>query len=86
MNKKFLLTAKDVINLEIKALQNLKRSLNNSFNEAVFHIAKCQSKVILCCVTPPTTDNPVTNAPVFSQSAKEIVFFSYHLTFSFHIN
>ncbi|WP_440907420.1 KpsF/GutQ family sugar-phosphate isomerase [Candidatus Pelagibacter sp.] len=50
MNKKFLLTAKDVINLEIKALQNLKRSLNNSFNEAVFHIAKCQSKIILCGV------------------------------------
>ena len=50
MNKKFLLTAKDVINLEIKALQNLKRSLNSSFNEAVFHIAKCQSKIILCGV------------------------------------
>ena len=50
MNKKFLLTARDVINLEIKALQNLKKSLNSSFNEAVFHIAKCQSKIILCGV------------------------------------
>ena len=43
-------TAKDVINLEIKALQNLKKKINNSFNEAVKSIAKCQSKVILCGV------------------------------------
>ena len=48
--KKFILTAKDVINLEIKALQNLKKNINNSFNDAVFQIAKCQSKVILCGV------------------------------------
>ncbi len=48
--KKFIPLAKDVINLEIKALQKLKTSLNNSFNEAVIHIAKCQSKVILCGV------------------------------------
>ena len=48
--KKFILEAKDVINLEIKALQNLKKSINNSFNEAVTNIAKCQSKVILCGV------------------------------------
>ncbi len=50
MNKKFILTAKDVINLEIKALQNLKKSLNSSFNEAVIQIARCQSKIILCGV------------------------------------
>ena len=51
MNKKnFLSIAKDVINLEIEALQNLKRNLNKSFNEAVFQIANCQSKVILCGV------------------------------------
>ena len=51
MNKKnFLSVAKDVINLEIEALQNLKKSLNKSFNEAVFQIANCQSKVILCGV------------------------------------
>ncbi len=49
-NKKFISSAKDVINLEIKALQNLKKNLNNSFNQAVFQIAKCQSKVILCGV------------------------------------
>ncbi len=48
--KKFISAAKDVINLEIKALQFLKKSLNSSFNEAVYHIAKCQSKVILCGV------------------------------------
>ncbi len=45
--KKFISTAKDVINLEIKALQKLKKNLNNSFNKAVAQIAKCQSKVIL---------------------------------------
>ena len=51
MNKiKHLLTAKEVINLEIKALQNLKKNLNNSFNNAVLQISKCQSKVVLCGV------------------------------------
>ena len=49
-NKKFIDTAKDVINLEIKALQNLKKNINNSFNNAVKQIAKCKSKVILCGV------------------------------------
>ena len=48
--KKFLTIAKDVLNLEIKALQNLKKNINQSFNEAVFEIANCQSKVILCGV------------------------------------
>ncbi len=48
--KKFILTAKEVINLEIKALQNLKKALNNSFNKVVSEIIKCQSKVILCGV------------------------------------
>jgi arabinose-5-phosphate isomerase len=42
--------AKNVIDLEIKALRKLKKSINNSFNEAVDAIAKCQSKVILCGV------------------------------------
>ncbi len=50
IKKKYIFTAKDVINLEIKALQNLKKNINNSFNEAVAQIAKCQSKVILCGV------------------------------------
>ena len=48
--KKFLSIAKDVINLEIKALQNLKKNINQSFKEAVYQIANCQSKVILCGV------------------------------------
>ena len=48
--KKFISAAKDVINLEISALQKLKKIINNSFNEAVIQIAKCQSKIILCGV------------------------------------
>ena len=48
--KKFISEAKNVINLEIKALQQLKKSINKSFDEAVINIAKCQSKVILCGV------------------------------------
>jgi len=46
----FIKIAKNVINLEIKALQSLKISLNKSFNEAVNQIVNCQSKVILCGV------------------------------------
>ena len=42
--------AKEVIELEIKALKKLKNSINNSFNEAVDAVSKCQSKVILCGV------------------------------------
>jgi len=42
--------AKNVIDLEIKALKKLKNSINNSFNDAVDAITKCQSKVILCGV------------------------------------
>ena len=42
--------AKNVIDLEIKALRKLKNSINNSFNDAVDTITKCQSKVVLCGV------------------------------------
>tara|TARA_B100000674_G_scaffold477609_1_gene473683 strand:+ start:2263 stop:3231 length:969 start_codon:yes stop_codon:yes gene_type:complete len=49
-NKKFISTANDVINLEIKALQQLKKYINKSFCDAVIKIAKCQSKVIMCGV------------------------------------
>ena len=49
-NKKFTSEANNVINLEIKALQKLKKSINRSFSQAVIKIAKCQSKVILCGV------------------------------------
>ena len=48
--KKFISIAKEVITLEIQALQKLKKNINNQFNEAVIQIAKCQSKVILCGV------------------------------------
>ena len=42
--------AKDVIDLEIKALIKLKNSINHTFNDAVEAISNCQSKVILCGV------------------------------------
>ena len=48
--KNYIKIAKEVINLEIKALNKLKNSFNNSFNLAVEQIVKCQSKVILCGV------------------------------------
>ena len=48
--KNYKQIAKKVIELEIKALKKLKNSINNSFNEAVEAISKCQSKVILCGV------------------------------------
>ena len=48
--KKFIKVAREVIDLEIKALVKLKRNISNSFNLAVQQILKCQSKVILCGV------------------------------------
>jgi len=48
--KNFIKDARKVIDLEISALKILKKNLNSSFNEAVNHIVKCQSKVILCGV------------------------------------
>ena len=48
--KKFIKVAKEVIDLEIKALIKLKKSINESFNLAVQKIIKCQSKIILCGV------------------------------------
>ena len=48
--KNYKKIAKEVIELEIKALKKLKNSINNSFNEAVEAISSCQSKVILCGV------------------------------------
>ena len=49
-NMNYKKIAKNVIDLEIKALQKLKKSINNSFDEAVNAIVRCQSKVILCGV------------------------------------
>ena len=48
--KDYRKTAKNVIDLEIKALKKLKNSINNSFNLAVEAISSCTSKVILCGV------------------------------------
>ena len=42
--------AKKVIDFEIKALRNLRTSINESFSNAVKKITKCSSKVILCGV------------------------------------
>ena len=50
IKKKFLKTARNVIDLEIKALQKLKKSLNKSFGDAVIKISNCSSKVVLCGV------------------------------------
>ncbi len=50
IKKNFTPIAREVINLEVKALQSLKKKINNSFNQAVIEILKCQSKVILCGV------------------------------------
>ena len=50
IKKKFISIGKEVISLEIKALQNLKKNINSSFDKAVIQIAKCQSKIILCGV------------------------------------
>ena len=49
-NNKFITIAKNVINLEIKALQNLKQFINTPFIQAVKQLSKCQSKIILCGV------------------------------------
>ena len=50
MSKNFISLGKEVIDLEIKALQKLKKNIKSSFNKAVIEITKCQSKVILCGV------------------------------------
>ena len=50
MRNKFIPIAKKVIDLEIQALQKLKKNINNSFDKAVIEIAKCKSKVVLCGV------------------------------------
>ena len=48
--KKFIKVAKEVIDLEIKALIKLKKSIGETFDLAVQQIIKCQSKIILCGV------------------------------------
>ena len=41
---------KEVIDLQIKALKKLRKSLNQSFDLAVKAILKCKSKVVICGV------------------------------------
>ena len=41
---------KNVIELQIKALEKLKYSINESFNKSVKALIKCKSKVIICGV------------------------------------
>ena len=48
--KRYIKIAKEVIDLEIKALSKLKSNIKESFNLAVEQILRCQSKVILCGV------------------------------------
>jgi len=50
IKKNFIKIAREVITLEIKALESLKKNLNGSFNKAVSQISNCQSKVVLCGV------------------------------------
>ncbi len=47
---KYRKIAHEVIDLEIQALKKLKKSINNSFDQAVNAIVKCNSKIILCGV------------------------------------
>jgi arabinose-5-phosphate isomerase len=50
MARDYTKIGKNVIDLEIDALKKLKKSINNSFNQAIDLISKCQSKVIVCGV------------------------------------
>jgi arabinose-5-phosphate isomerase len=50
MKSNFINIGRNVVNLEIEALKKLKNSINQSFNDAVNLISKCQSKIIFCGV------------------------------------
>ena len=50
MTKSSKQTAKKVIDQEITALRNLKKSINANFDKAVDVITNCRSKIILCGV------------------------------------
>ena len=50
MKKNYKKNAQNVIELQIKSLMKLKKSINSSFNNAVDSIVKCQSKVVICGV------------------------------------
>ena len=50
MKNDSIITGKNVIELQIKALKKLKNSLDINFTRAVNSLSKCQSKVIICGV------------------------------------
>ena len=50
MKKNFTQIGKKVIELQVQALNKVKKSLGKSFNETIDVLSKCQSKVILCGV------------------------------------
>ena len=50
MNNQITGTGKKVIDLQIKSLNKLKKSINTSFEAAVKALKKCKSKVIVCGV------------------------------------
>ena len=50
MKNNTIKTGKDVIDLQIRALEKLKNSIDSSFEKAVKVIQKCKSKVIICGV------------------------------------
>ena len=50
MKTNFKKIGKEVIDLEIKGLVKLKKSINSSFDKVVDLISKCQSKIITCGV------------------------------------
>ena len=48
MKNENIITAKNVIDLQIKALKQLKNFLDKTFDQAEKKIAKSQCKVIVC--------------------------------------
>ena len=50
MKKEIKKIGKNVIDLQIRALEQLKYSINDSFEKAVKTIIKCKSKIIICGV------------------------------------
>ena len=50
MKKNYNKVGRSVIDLQVQALRKLKKSIGQSFNDAVDLLSKCQSKVILCGV------------------------------------
>jgi arabinose-5-phosphate isomerase len=50
MKNNTIKTGKDVIELQIRALEKLKNSIDSSFEKAIKVIQKCKSKVIICGV------------------------------------